>query len=82
MSSIYLRSNRTPKYHYQSSSKSPGFWKDVNNQRSFFDHLAKVLKIQKKEDWYEVSVTTVIQMGGSFLSTYYNKSLIKGKAIR
>ena len=30
------------------------FWEDVQNQKLFLEHLAKHLKIEKPEDWYNV----------------------------
>jgi hypothetical protein len=54
-----------------------GFWSG-NNQRLFFDTVAKDLKVQQPEDWYKVNVEDVVQKGGTFISHLYNGSLIKG----
>jgi hypothetical protein len=56
-----------------------GRWKDKKNQKEFFDQLAAKWNIQKPEDWNKVSRKMVLKEGGSFVSTYYNGSLIKGK---
>lgn len=61
----------------------------MNNQRLFFDELAKKLNIKKKEDWYQVSflgsklmgkvkLSDVISYGGgSIMTTYFQNSLVK-----
>jgi hypothetical protein len=36
------------------------------------------LNIQKPEDWYDVDVKTIKEMGGQFLP-HYNGSLVRGK---
>ena len=59
------------------SHKSFGYWKDLNNQRKFFDDLAVKLHITKPEDWYSVSTKTLLEHDGSFIKTYYG-SLIQG----
>jgi hypothetical protein len=55
-----------------------GYWKDINNQRTFFDNLGRELNIQQPEDWYTVDVRTVVKKGGSFIHYHYNSSLIEG----
>lgn len=32
-----------------------GYWTKLQNQRNFFDQLAKKLNIEKQDDWYKVS---------------------------
>ena len=54
-----------------------GYWKDLDNQRAFFDALAIKLNIHKPEDWYRVTRKTVIQEGGYFVPQYYG-SVTKG----
>jgi hypothetical protein len=55
-----------------------GYWKDTKNQRLFFDKLASKLGLQKPEDWYSVSVDTVMKMGGWFIA-HHHGSLMRGK---
>jgi hypothetical protein len=61
------------------NAKPRDFWKDISNQRSFFDQLAIKLNIEKASDWYRVTAQEVVNAGGHFISLYYNSSLIKGK---
>jgi hypothetical protein len=58
--------------------KSIGYWKDIKNQRSFFDVLAVKLNVKKPEDWYSVRLDTVLMNGGSFIISYYNGSVRRG----
>ena len=60
-----------------------GYWKSEINQRHFLEQLEKELNIQKPEDWYKVGIKTVTATGkgGSFIDTYYNGSLIRGKSL-
>jgi hypothetical protein len=57
-----------------------GYWNDINNQRAFFDKMASLLNVQKEDDWYSVSVKSVIQHGGSFIKRHYNGSIIRGES--
>jgi len=51
------------------------FWKDMNNQRSFFESLAKKLNIKGQEDWYRVSFQDISENGGlGLLSQHYGSS--------
>jgi hypothetical protein len=59
-------------------SRPKGHWNDIANQKIFFDQLAETLKIQRPEDWYNVSVESVVSKGGSFLNSHYNGSLVRG----
>jgi hypothetical protein len=58
--------------------KPSGYWKDINNQRAFFDQLASQLDIQKPEDWHRITASMVIEKGGRFIKKYYGESLSKG----
>jgi hypothetical protein len=40
---------------YHKQVKGHGYWKEIGNQRAFFDKLAKDLKITRPEEWYRVS---------------------------
>ena len=71
--------NTYPHYNLKSKQLPHVYWKDKNKQHVFFDELAKTLNIQKPEDWYSVSVKTVLEKGGSFVNTLYNGSVIRGK---
>lgn len=53
----------------------PGHWTDINNQRAFFDQLGQKLNIEQPSDWYKVTWTDVVRMGGSSILNYYNGSL-------
>jgi hypothetical protein len=58
--------------------KPYGYWKDVTNQRKFFDRLAIKLNIQKQDDWYRVTRPIAVAEGGHFINSYYKGSLIRG----
>jgi hypothetical protein len=62
--------------------KPKGYWRDIKNQRAFFDQLAKKLDISKPADWYHISAETVQKLGGAFVHYQYNDSLVKGKLCR
>ncbi len=59
-------------------NKPAGYWRDAQNQRDFFDNLAKSLDITKPEDWSRVKLATVLDRGGWFVKDYYDSSLAKG----
>jgi hypothetical protein len=60
-------------------AKPPNYWKDLENQRTFFDGLASQLRITHPDDWSKYTAEDIIQQGGSFIRRYYNGSLSKGK---
>jgi len=62
------------KFHEE---KPSGYWKDLKNQRDFFDDLAKKLKIEKQEDWYSVQSKQISQNGGAGLLNRYTNSPYK-----
>jgi hypothetical protein len=72
-----------PEYKWPSTenktSKSYGYWKELSNQKQFFDQFATKWNIRSPEDWYNVKVTTALQEGGWFINSQYKGSLIKGK---
>ena len=52
-------------------------WRDVDNQRAFFNHVYKQLGLKCMVDWISVSDSDVHQLGGKILlNTYYNGSSI------
>jgi hypothetical protein len=56
-----------------------GHWKDVVNQRRFFDKLGITLGIKNLDDWSNVAVKTVLShQGSSFIVAYYGSSLMRG----
>lgn len=58
--------------------KTPAnFWNDRENQRRFFDWLAKELKIEKWEHWKRVTKEMVVERGGGGLLTHYGHSHVK-----
>jgi hypothetical protein len=56
-------------------------WKDVRNQRYFFEELGKELNIKNIEDWKNVQAKMVRSKGGNFINAYYNGSVSKGEII-
>jgi hypothetical protein len=64
-----------------SDYKPRGYWKDLSNQRLFFDELAVKLNIQKPEDWKKVTFETVKKEGGHFVKAYYSTSVMRGKEL-
>jgi hypothetical protein len=69
-------------YNWNLQTVEPGkpanYWKDVTNQRRFFDELAVTLNIQKPQDWCAVTTKIAVDKGGSFINNYYGGSLIRG----
>jgi hypothetical protein len=64
-----------------SIAKPHGYWKDKQNQKEFFDQLAVKWNIQKPEDWNKVTNKMIITEGGSFISKYYNNSVLQGTTV-
>jgi hypothetical protein len=62
----------------EKASKPTGYWKDIANQKAFFDKLAEKWNINKPEDWSKVTTAMVKEAGASFLAKHYNGSWIKG----
>jgi hypothetical protein len=54
-----------------------GKWNSIERQRAVLDKIAITLDIKKPEDWYNVTVPTVYNLGATFLPKYKN-SLIRG----
>ncbi len=66
-----------------------GYWKDITNQRRYFDQLAHQLGILRRSrrlhcvdisnplDWHRVSVQQINDHGGSGLLRYYKGSLVQ-----
>jgi hypothetical protein len=68
-----------PEYdHVWQEFKPPGYWKDIKNQRTFFDQLAVEWNIQNPEDWNQVTSRKVLDKGGHFINNYYHGSLFQG----
>jgi hypothetical protein len=63
---------------HKSKHKVTGYWKDVKNQRSFFDQLAIKLNVKQPEDWLNVT-SEVLKESKGFVNTYYNGSVVQGK---
>jgi hypothetical protein len=64
---------------YSSYEHKPnGYWRDINNQRLFFEKLAHKLNIQNPADWLKVPRKTILAGGGSFIHRYYNSSITQG----
>jgi hypothetical protein len=79
---MYIASFRTRsfqhKHNYYGTQRIRFYSTDIPTQRAFFDRLVNQLKIQNPEDWYSVKPQTVIDLGGSFVQSEYNGSLLKG----
>ena len=83
LESIYPGYVRPPESDAESGlRKARGHWKDVNNQRTFFDQAAKQLGISSSnpEEWYKVSKEDIIKLGGSGILQYYQNSFTKALA--
>ena len=59
------------------SRKESGFWKDLNNQRRFFDDIAKEFGVNTKEsqEWSKVKHQDIIKRGGRSILHYHKNSL-------
>jgi hypothetical protein len=55
-----------------------GRWKDIQNQREFFDRLAIKWNIQKPEEWNKVTYRMAVKEGATFIKRYYKDSLQRG----
>jgi hypothetical protein len=56
---------------YKRRPKPPGYWKNKENQKAFFDQLAVKWNFQNKDDWNKVTEEMVLKEGGYFLKTHY-----------
>jgi hypothetical protein len=54
---------------------SSGYWDDIQNQRKFFDWIAKKMKVTEFSDWQKVTTNDIKENGGSAILTRYNSSL-------
>ena len=54
-----------------------GFWEDPHNQKRYVAWLAKQLKINKCQDWYQVNLKIVKQHRGLGLLWHYDGSFIQ-----
>jgi hypothetical protein len=74
---IRFQSYRTPKQieeaEFTSSTedstpergiKPPGYWRDIKNQREFFDDAEIKLGIVQKKDWYHVTSADIDRLHG------------------
>jgi hypothetical protein len=76
---IALSTTYPEKKWVEPERKPNGYWRDLQNQRTFFNQLAVKLNIQHPEDWYKVHKKTVINFGGTFIdSSLYGGSIRKG----
>jgi hypothetical protein len=54
------------------------YWNEFKNRKKFFDSLAAELHITQLEDWYEITIHTIVKHGGSaLLLKYYENSPAK-----
>ncbi len=65
---------------WEVSAPAPvGYWDSIDNQRQFFDQIAKDLRLNRIEDWYGIPKQAVLQKkGGSAVLARYNNSLCRG----
>ena len=57
------------------SKKPTGFWKDMFNQKQFFDWLGGELGYKGMDDWYNITKEDIVlHGGGGLLNGYYNDS--------
>jgi hypothetical protein len=62
--------------------KHHGYWRDVTNQKKFFDELAIKWNIQQTSDWNKVAAEDVLkEKGKGFISRYYDSSVRRGNNI-
>jgi len=54
---------------------TPEFWKELANQKLFFDWFGEKFNLQTPEDWYEVTKDEIIENGGKLLLQQYDGSL-------
>jgi hypothetical protein len=74
--------NRYPDRHFNvwMFEKVPeGYWKDINNQRTFLNFVAQKYSITHPKDWSNMTAQTLASEGGTGLLKYYNGNLSKGK---
>lgn len=55
--------------------KPTGYWADKNNQRKFFEDLAKTLDIKDQNDWYRVTTKQINMFGGNPVTKIHGNSL-------
>jgi hypothetical protein len=54
-------------------------WKDIPNQRKFFEQYAKELKFRNISEFQSLSTDKIVKLGGSFVLSEYNGSIFEGK---
>lgn len=55
-----------------------GFWRNVDNQRKYFEDIATELGVGELDGWYDVPMEAVHKRGGAIiLDRYYSGSLIR-----
>lgn len=61
----------------QNVRHSPGFWKEANNHRLFFDNLGTKLGINTLDDWYhKISRKLILDNGGATLLKFHKQSAV------
>eukprot|EP01027_Heterolobosea_sp_BB2_P000282 GEZU01000413.1.p1 GENE.GEZU01000413.1~~GEZU01000413.1.p1 ORF type:complete len:468 (+),score=89.89 GEZU01000413.1:405-1808(+) len=64
-------------WHISSFATVPrGYW-SLQNQRQFFDGIAKRLKINTLDDWYNVTHAQVLELGAGSVLRYHDNSLMR-----
>jgi hypothetical protein len=52
-----------------------GWWKEIPNQRLFFEDAKAKLRIRNMNDWYDVTVQDVMSIGGTVLQYWISSSV-------
>jgi hypothetical protein len=74
MSSLSHTTTSIPK----ATRKKSGYWKNISNQRAFFDSMASTLNLTSAKEWSNINTSTLLKMGGSFVYSKYKGSLAEG----
>jgi hypothetical protein len=74
LSAVYPEHSFKP---WNFSQVGPGHWDNIQNQREYFDWLAKELNIQDPSEWQNVSYQTVVAYKGGGVLANYGNSIFK-----
>ena len=70
----YLPRRRWQPWRFRSVPQ--GFWQHAENRRAYLDWLAARLRIRTPEQWYHVTVQTLVEHHGATLVARYNYSVL------
>lgn len=60
---------------FQHSPKN--YYKSLDNQRQFLDHISVELNVNNLDDWYNITATEFRKRGGDGVLHHYNGSISK-----